>query len=36
MYKPSTYLLVTYFRIYIYLYMIPISYTIGYQGKTKY
>jgi len=36
MYKPSTYLVVTYFFLPIYLSMRPISYTIGYQGETKY
>jgi hypothetical protein len=33
MYKPSTYLVVTYFTT---LYVRPISYRIGYQGETKY
>jgi hypothetical protein len=36
MYKSSTHLVVTYFPTYFYLYMIPISYRIGYQGETKY
>jgi hypothetical protein len=35
MYKPSTYLVVTYFPP-IYLCTRPISYRIGYQGETKY
>jgi len=34
MYKPSTYLVVTYFPT--YLCMKPNSYKIGYQGETKY
>jgi hypothetical protein len=32
MYKSSTYLVVTYFPNYLYLYMRLISYRIGYQG----
>jgi hypothetical protein len=35
MYKPSTYLIISYF-LPIYLYIKPISYKIGYQGETKY
>jgi hypothetical protein len=36
MYKPSTYLVVTYFPTYLNIYKRPISYKIGYQGETKY
>jgi hypothetical protein len=36
MYKPSTYLVVTYFPTYLYLYMGLIFYKIDYQGATKY
>jgi hypothetical protein len=36
MYKPSTYQVITYFLLPIYLHMRPISYKIGYQGETKY
>jgi len=37
MYKPSIYLVVTYFSyLSTYLYMRPISYRIGYQGETIY
>jgi hypothetical protein len=35
MYKPSTYLVVTYFPTYLPMYE-PISYRIGSQGETKY
>jgi hypothetical protein len=33
MYKPSIYLVVTYFRRYLPIYMRLISYNIGYQGE---
>jgi len=36
MYKPSTYLVVSYFLTYLPEYMRPIPYRIGYQGETKY
>jgi hypothetical protein len=36
MYKPSTYLVVTYFPTYLPLYMRPIYYKISYQGEIKY
>jgi hypothetical protein len=35
MYNSSTYLVVTYFPNFLYLYMRLISYRIGYQGETK-
>jgi len=36
MYKPSSYLVVTYFPTYLPMYERPISYGIGHQGETKY
>jgi hypothetical protein len=38
MYKPSTYLLITYFPTYLstYIWDPPLSYRIRYQGETKY
>jgi len=37
MYKPSTYLVVTYFATYLtYIWDLSISYRMGYQGETKY
>jgi hypothetical protein len=36
MYKPSSYLVITYFPTYLCTYTRPISYRIGYQGGTKY
>jgi hypothetical protein len=35
-YKPSTYLIITYFITYLPIYMRLMSYKIGYQGQTKY
>jgi hypothetical protein len=36
MYKPSNYLVVTFFLTYLPEYMTPIPHSIGYQGDTKY
>jgi hypothetical protein len=36
MYKPSTYLIVTYFPTYLHLYIRPPSYRIDYQGEIKF
>jgi hypothetical protein len=37
MYKPSTYLVVTYFPTYLFTYIWDLfSYRIDYQGETKY
>ncbi len=35
MYKPFTYVVVTYFPTYLPMYMRPISYKIGFQGEIK-